>query len=215
MTLTNSVTSTSTTTAGTPASIKAAYDLANNAYAAVNTLANGTVASANTLSTSHTIDGVSFDGSADIVHYGTCDTAAATAAKVVALDGFVLTVGARIAVRFTYTNTASSPTLNVNGTGAIAITKYGTTALSTYMWYPNAVVEFVYDGTDWIMLGGTLATTSYYGITKLSTSVTSTSSSLAATPYAVKQAYDLANTANGVANSAYDAVTWGAFTDLS
>jgi hypothetical protein len=37
------------------------------------------------------------------------------------------------------------------------------------------------------------ATTSYYGLTKLSSAINSTSTSLAATPSAVKQAYDLAN----------------------
>ena len=125
--------------------------------------------------------------------YGTCPTASSAAAKVVALDGFTLTAGAVVAVKFTYANTASSPTLNVNSTGAKYIKKYGTTAPDTYMWQAGAVVEFVYDGTYWIMLNGATATTTYYGLTKLSSSVSSTSTTEAATPSAVKQAYDLAN----------------------
>lgn len=46
------------------------------------------------------------------------------------------------------------------------------------------------------MHDGGLATTTYYGITKLTNSTTSTSTSTAATPASVKSAYDLANTAN-------------------
>lgn len=125
--------------------------------------------------------------------YGTCATAAATAAKTVSLTGFSLVTGAVAVVKFTYANTAASPTLNVNSTGAKAIKKYGTTDADTYMWAAGAVVVFVYDGTNWVMSQGTLATTTYYGLTKLSSSVTSTSTTLAATPSAVKQAYDLAN----------------------
>lgn len=46
------------------------------------------------------------------------------------------------------------------------------------------------------------ASTSAYGVTKLSTSTSSTSTSLAATPSAVKQAYDLADGANTTAETA-------------
>ena len=64
--------------------------------------------------------------------YGTCDTAAGTAAKVVTCANFdQLITGVTIHVKFTYNNTVSSPTLNVNSTGAIAIMRYGTTRPST------------------------------------------------------------------------------------
>ena len=49
---------------------------------------------------------------------GTCSTAAATAAKNVTVNGFTLREGAVVIVTFANTNTAASPTLNVNGTGA-------------------------------------------------------------------------------------------------
>ena len=51
--------------------------------------------------------------------YATCATASATAAKVATLSSgaLTLTAGATVAVRFTNANTASSPTLNVGGTG--------------------------------------------------------------------------------------------------
>lgn len=63
--------------------------------------------------------------------YGECGTAAGTAAKTVTIDNFSLETGAAILVKFTNKNSASSPTLNVNSTGAKAIKIYGTTNAST------------------------------------------------------------------------------------
>lgn len=64
--------------------------------------------------------------------YGTCDTAADTVKKVVTCANFTtLITGVTIHVKFTYSNTASSPTLNVNGTGDKTIYRYGTTKPST------------------------------------------------------------------------------------
>ncbi|MFQ7107922.1 MAG: tail fiber protein, partial [Neglectibacter timonensis] len=60
----------------------------------------------------------------------------------------------------------------------------------TGIWREKETIDFVYDGTWWIALGCLYATTSEYGLTKLSSSVSSTSTTLAATASAVKQAYD-------------------------
>ena len=96
--------------------------------------------------------------------YGTCDTAAATAKKVVTLSdnaGWELKAGTIVGVKFTNTNTASSCTLNVNGTGDKSI------------WYNNAAYTgnsntvcgvagrinyYMYDGsTYWVWMNmGTL-----------------------------------------------------------
>lgn len=111
-----------------------------------------TTAKAKQLETARKIDGVNFDGTADITHYGTCSTAADTAAKTVAVTGFNLVTGARVTVKFTVTNTAASPTLNVNGTGAKAI-KYRGSTISTGYLAANRVYEFVYDGTDYLFMG--------------------------------------------------------------
>lgn len=137
-----------------------------------------------------TPDNLDYDFGVPPFYYGTCATAAATVAKVVTCSGFVLETGATIAVKFTYYNTGASPTLNVNSTGAIAIKQYGSTAASTYMWRSGEVVLFVYNGSYWELISKSTATTTYYGLTKLSSSVTSTSTTLAATASAVKQAYD-------------------------
>ena len=104
------------------------------------------------LATKRTIDGVSFDGSANITHYGTCSTAAATAAKVVSCSGFTLATGARIIVKFTQTNTAtnSGVTLNVNNTGAKPIYYRGSgTAWSNGVLAANRTYEFVYNGSQY------------------------------------------------------------------
>lgn len=137
-----------------------------------------------------TPDNLDYDFGIPPFYYGTCATAAATVAKVVTCSGFVLETGATIAVKFTYYNTGASPTLNVNSTGAIAIKQYGSTAASTYMWRSGEVVLFVYNGSYWELISKSTATTTYYGLTKLSSSVASTSTTVAANSYAVKLAYD-------------------------
>lgn len=117
--------------------------------------------------------------------YGTCATAASTTAKVVVCSDFkTLETGASILVKFTYANSAASPTLNVNSTGAKSIKKYGTTAAMGYNWVAGEVKQFVYDGSYWLMVDGGYATTTYYGKTKLQDYV-STSNTTALTPSAV------------------------------
>ena len=86
--------------------------------------------------------------------YGICETPAATVAKVVDMSGFVLTEGVSIHVKFTYSNTAANPTLNVNGTGAKAIKRYGTTNVGTTeytSWKAGSIISLTYDGTNWII----------------------------------------------------------------
>jgi len=88
----------------------------------------------------------------EVPWYATSDSAESTIAKIATCNqtGFALATGAKVIVKFDYTNTASSPTLNVNGTGDIAIVAYGTTAPELY-WVAGDVVEFTYDGTSWVM----------------------------------------------------------------
>lgn len=70
--------------------------------------------------------------------YGTCTTAAATAAKVVTCADFnALIEGVTIHVFFSNANTAASPTLNVNSTGAIAVDGGG----NAKKW-PSGVMSF-------------------------------------------------------------------------
>ncbi|WP_165170703.1 hypothetical protein [Adlercreutzia sp. ZJ242] len=84
--------------------------------------------------------------------YGTCTTAQATTAKYVTCSGFSLRAGAVINVKFTYRNTASDPTLNVNGTGAKPIYLNGAALTSDYYWDVQDVITFVYSGSYWYVV---------------------------------------------------------------
>ena len=130
------------------------------------------------------------------IWYATCSTGAATTAKTATSStaDFTLSTGNMVRVLFTNTNTATSPTISIDGSTAKNIRiRSGSTGAMTYMWRDNEVVDLVYDGTNFVMSDGAIATTTYYGITTLSSSTSSTSETVSATPKAVKTAYDLAN----------------------
>ena len=89
-----------------------------------------------------------------ISNYGVCSTASSVAAKVVTISNrsFRLCIGARVIVRFSSSNIASSPTLNVNDTGAKPIIIWGSETPGTTVidsWASGETHEFVYDGTNW------------------------------------------------------------------
>lgn len=87
--------------------------------------------------------------------YGTCDTTASTSAKVVTCSGFSLKVGAIIGILFSTANTAATPTLNVNGTGAVSIIIGGSTPNSTtnvLKWSASTTAFFMYNGTYWRLI---------------------------------------------------------------
>ncbi len=114
--------------------------------------AGGSATSAVKLQTTRTIDGMNFNGSANITHFGVCSTAADVAEKTVSLSGFVLTEGARVAVFFANSNTHSNPKLNVNSTGAKAISCIKGSWAPVGQWEANQIVEFVYYSSHWIMI---------------------------------------------------------------
>lgn len=84
--------------------------------------------------------------------YGTSSTTASTAAKVVTCSGFKLSKGVIIGVNFSTANTAATPTLNVNSTGAKSVyvgqdTPNATT--NVLKWSANTILYFMYDGTEY------------------------------------------------------------------
>ena len=92
--------------------------------------------------------GVNYD-----TNYGICSTAAGTAAKTVNVsEPFLKVTGAHVTVKFTITNTASSPTLNVNNTGAAAIYYRGAAISAGYL-AANRTYEFVFNGTQYELIG--------------------------------------------------------------
>lgn len=115
---------------------------------------NKVVASAGKLTTAVNLEGASFDGSAGTSYYATCSTPAATAAKVATISGqtFNLITGARVIVKFTYANSAASSTLDVNETGAKPI-YYNGAAIGKSVTDANGTYEFVYNGTQWELIG--------------------------------------------------------------
>ena len=123
-------------------------------------IAAGNAQTATRLATKRTIGGVAFDGSANIHHYATCSTAAATAAKTVALSGFALATGARVLVKFTVTNSAANPTLDVNGTGAKPI-QYRGAAIAAGTLAANRTYGFVYTGAQYELVGDVDTNTTY------------------------------------------------------
>ena len=126
------------------------------------------------------------------IWYGTCSTSASSSPKSIttASNDFSLTAGNMLVVLFSHTNSLSSVSLQVDGGASkSAYAMDGTSDISN-RWGSNEVVSFVYDGTKFVMLEQGLASTTQYGITKLNNTVTSTSTSEAATAKAVKTAYD-------------------------
>ena len=125
------------------------------------------------------------------VCFATCDSAEDAEEKVATTNTtFTLATGAFIAVKFTNSNTVTMPKLNINGTGAKYIVQYKNFIPSVGIWRPNQTVLLVYDGSFYVGVNLAQATTSYYGVTKLVNSVTSTATDLAAAAAAVKTAYD-------------------------
>ena len=88
-------------------------------------------------------------------HYATCPTAADDVAKIATIQNgtFTLSTGVKISVKFDYANATTSPTLNVNNTGNKAIYSQGSNLVYKSGWKDNQVVDFVYDGSNWHIVG--------------------------------------------------------------
>lgn len=86
---------------------------------------------------------------ANCLGYALCSTAAATAAKTITIDGFHLSAGVPIAIKFQYEVPAGA-TLNINSTGAKAI-YHNNAAIKAGVIKANNVVMLVYDGTHYVL----------------------------------------------------------------
>lgn len=77
-----------------------------------------------------------------------CSTSASTVAKTAtAMDGFSLDSNLSFKIIFTNGNTASSPTLNLNNTGAKSLT----TTTSNYTLVANMLYDCYYNGTSYVL----------------------------------------------------------------
>ena len=125
------------------------------------------------------------------IAFGTCETEADVDEKVATVSGsFELKTGTVVAIKFTNYNTVQQVKMNVNGTGAKYIVTNNNYLPPTYAWKPMQTVLFIYDGSYYVALALSTATTTYYGLTRLTSSTSSTSTTLAANAAAVKAAYD-------------------------
>jgi hypothetical protein len=129
-----------------------------------------------------------FTPAVQLTYYGTCDTSASTQTKEITSSISTLISGLVLIVKFDNAQTYNGkPILKIGSIGSITVYNG-----YRYMWNAGAVVTFVYDGTRFYATNVGVASTTYYGVTKLVDSVTSTSTALAATGKSVKTAYDAA-----------------------
>lgn len=149
----------STTTQLHVANIMSFY-LNNNTTKEYTISKNGSDVTLNNVSTDGVLDLLFInDSSAELIYksntdnnyvfYGACSTAAGTRAKTlnVTEPGFELVSGTKLVVDFINENTASSPTLNVNGTGAKFII-YGDGSNIGYIPAGPQLFVFYVDGND-------------------------------------------------------------------
>ena len=92
--------------------------------------------------------------------YGVSATERTNTEKTVEIEGVELVAGRRICVKFTYGNTASEPTLNVNNLGAKPITMDGQ-PVYTGCFDDAGVYEFMYDGAGWECISGVVRARSF------------------------------------------------------
>lgn len=105
------------------------------------------------LETKIVIDGVAFDGSADISNYTVCETQSSAQAKTVSIPNFNLVKGGSARIRFTNGNTHTSPTLNISDTGAREL-RLNNEAIKDYYIDKNGTYDVVYDGTYYQIVNG-------------------------------------------------------------
>ena len=93
------------------------------------------------------LEGLSVDGSADRNSYAVCNSQASSQTKVVDCTGFNLVNGACITIKFTNTNTANNPLLNVNSTGAKGV-YYRDAAIDSGVLGAGRTYTFRYNSTS-------------------------------------------------------------------
>ena len=98
------------------------------------------------------VDGVQIDSLDHVSHFGVCSTAGNVQTKTVNIPQYNLVTGARVTVKFENDNTAANPILNISNTGARPIIYKGS-SIPTDALSANSVREFVFDGTNYLLIG--------------------------------------------------------------
>ena len=132
-------------------------------------------------------------GGSKNVFFGTCDTKSSTYNKVVTCDDWTWEEGNVLYVHFTDGNRATVANLVIGAHEAVPVYLYGNTNGVQSAWTAGEVVQFVYTGGRFYAVSKVRASRTRYGMVRLSDDVDLDSSDYAATSFAVKTAYDLAN----------------------
>lgn len=171
--LSASTSSTSGVTSGyaaTPSAVKSAYDLANGKPDLGSTTPSALgIASAGSATTAAKSDHIHPMQTKTV--YATSSTGASTGTKLATTVediAFSLVQGARVSVKFSNANTTTSSTyLNVNSTGAKLVRWRGATLTSNQYWASGQVVDFIYDGSYWNMIGAAQDNSGTSGVSSL------------------------------------------------
>ena len=113
----------------------------------------------NKVDTTRKVNGHALSADVDVTNldlgqcYGTCSTAASTAAKTVTMSNYLLTTGGIVTIKFTNAVPANA-TLNINSKGAKSIYSRGS-AIAAGVIKAGDVATFIYDGTYYHLISVT------------------------------------------------------------
>ena len=146
------------------------------------------------------------------IYVGECTTAAATVSKTCTVEAFPKDnngkplKGTIISVKFTNTNTAASPKLNVNSCGDASVWyNTGSTTTKNYYVYASRYITYMWDGTYWVWLSWSYDTNTTYSNVSLGQGyATQNNSSASSTITATLSSYALTTGGVVVVKFTYD-----------
>ena len=101
------------------------------------------------------INGINFDGTADVISFGIEQNPEGAENKTASIPNFTLVDGARATILFGFGCLVDNATLNVSDTGAYPIMLDATTPLPNGLIDYGDIAEFVYYRSKWYMIGST------------------------------------------------------------
>ena len=122
--------------------------------------------------------------------YGDCNSSAQSSTKTVSITGFTsadLVTGTQVTIRFLNAqNYNGTPSLSIGGVSKFIYRASGVPT-GRYEWSTGEIITLVYSGSEWFIVKGGRASTTYYGDVKLSDTIANDSTT-ALTPKAVYDA---------------------------
>lgn len=118
------------------------------------------------------------------LYFASCSTAAATQTKEVTVSG-VTSYYDGLNLRIYFVNAQAYngiPKLKINSLDAVDIKRITGNNAARYEWQAGEILDFIFVDPYFYMVDGAIATTTYFGVTKLTDSLTSTGTSSAIVP---------------------------------